>query len=442
MQSSPVSRRTGSEMGNLGILLGIYLLMCTAPIAELLDTYLHINFSEVLITWVLVTAGVLFSGRADRFLQVPLARWWVAIGVLLFLASVFSIYRRQSVTLILSYLLRFHTMPFLICAVALTLSNVRTLIFWPGMASLTLTAVCILLGQYSDGRLNIPGTTLGNPNDLGFLLLFSSTYALIFISSRSTFVRGLWLVSLPITLNFVLRTGSRANFVTVLAALAVVVAIVPAKAKIGLIATALVVTIVLAFVVPASTWERLTTISLDADRELRENPDRSSELGSQIARVELQKRAYQLALENPLFGVGPLMFPQAADQMVRRDTGVKTAWQNPHNVYLQIAAENGIPCAALYILSFVMCWQMNYRCYKVSSRVPRLAAARSQSFCLALATVIYAFGIIFCNFAYEAFWSVLVGLSSANYLAMLAEIKSTSGPVVAGPTAGFMTSPS
>jgi O-antigen ligase len=410
--------RPSADMGKLGFLLGLYLFMHTAPVAELLDVYAHINVSEVLITGAILAVGVVFTGRLDRFLEVPLARWWIALGVFLLLASVFGIYRRQSITFTLAYLIRFHSMPFLICAIATTIAHVRKIILWPGIASWCLIGICIFFGRYTESRFQIPGTTLENPNDLSFLLLFSSSYALLLLFSRSILVRLLWVGTLPLMLYFVLRTGSRANFFTFLVALGVVLLIVPGKIKIALATFALMGALALSLFIPAATWDRLTMVSANAEQDLLYNPQLSSELGSQIARVELQKRAYQLALENPLFGVGPLMFAQGADEMVRRETGHKTAWQDAHNVYLQIAAEDGIPAALLYILSFVMCWKMNYSSYKASFHDARLREARAQSFCLALGTVIYAVGTLFCNFAYEAFWPVMVGLSAANYLAV------------------------
>jgi O-antigen ligase len=421
-----------TRFGLLGALLGLYLFMHTAPVAELLDVYFHAKFFEIVITGVLVTIGALLSGRFDRFLNVPMAKWWLAMGLLFFLAAVFGIYRRQSVPFMLAYLVRFHVMPFLICAIALNLSQVRKLMYWPAVGWLIIAATCALAGSYQEDRFHVRDIpALANPNDLSLLLLLTAAYGLMLLFSRSIAPRIVWSVGLVLTLYFVMRTGSRANFLTFLVALGVSVFILPGRAKFAVAIVALSGALSLAFFIPSSTWERLTAISSDPEEELMAHPELAHELGSQLARVELQRRAYQLTIRHPLLGVGPLMFAGAADEMVREETGRKTGWQNAHNVYLQIGAENGIPALVLYIVCFWMCAQMNYRSFMMSLTSQKLSGARAQSYCLFLVTVVLAFGILFCNYVYDALWPVLIGLSAANYLAMIDESKRQS-PAVQG----------
>ena len=110
--------------------------------------------------------------------------------------------------------------------------------------------------------------------------------------------------------------------------------------------------------VPAETWTRLTLIVTNPlePGAPRDDIQLRGALGSQAARMELQKRAVELSFRYPLFGVGPLMFDDAVDLMVRRETGERSTWQGAHNTYLTIAAENGLPAFVFYVWALALCW--------------------------------------------------------------------------------------
>jgi O-antigen ligase len=171
--------------------------------------------------------------------------------------------------------------------------------------------------------------------------------------------------------------------------------------------------------VPAATWVRLSKIFVNPEAEYAVTVDEDVRraIESQMARTNLQKRATQLALRHPVLGVGPLMFADATDLMVKVQTGQKSGWQNPHNVYLQIAAESGIPACILLVWILIACIRLNHRSIKVC-RQAGFSRERGQSFCLLLATVIFGVGMFFSNFAYGPQLPMLVGLAVANSAAL------------------------
>jgi hypothetical protein len=61
---------------------------------------------------------------------------------------------------------------------------------------------------------------------------------------------------------------------------------------------------------------------------------------------------------------------------------------------------------------------MNYQCFKRTQGRPDQYKVHTQSFCLLLAVVVYAFGTLFCSIVYNFYCSFLVALSAANYLAL------------------------
>jgi O-antigen ligase len=108
-------------------------------------------------------------------------------------------------------------------------------------------------------------------------------------------------------------------------------------------------------------------------------------------------------------------------QMVMQETGKKSGWQGAHNSYLQISAENGIPAFLCYLASLLACCSMNFRIFMRCRREAALAGYMPQSLALILMTIAFAVGIVFSNNAYSPALCVLVGMSSANYLAIQRE---------------------
>jgi O-antigen ligase len=203
--------------------------------------------------------------------------------------------------------------------------------------------------------------------------------------------------------------------------------------------------VLLIFLVPHGTWMRLSKITLNPEAEYFNTADEELRraVESQMARMNLQHRAIELAIRHPLLGVGPLMFADASDVLVREQTGKKSAWQNPHNVYLQIAAETGIPALILYITSIGLCVRLNHRSIKACRGLPEHKAAYAQSLCLLTATLTFAVGILFSNFAFSSHLPILVGLTAANALAIKKELQTSQGgglatPVLTGAQAGLV----
>jgi O-antigen ligase len=123
-----------------------------------------------------------------------------------------------------------------------------------------------------------------------------------------------------------------------------------------------------------------------------------------------------LTIQNPLLGVGPTMFPNALDELVRASENRKSSWQVSHNSYLQVSSESGIPGLVFYAWTVVLCVMLNYRAYREGMRAGATDMSL-QSFCLLLATLVYAFGILFSSIAYDYHLAILVGFTAANYRA-------------------------
>ena len=395
--------------------------MYVVPIAEILIIYGHIHVPVVVIDGVLLTIALPLTGRIGEFWKSPLAKPWMATLVMMCLAAAAGTYPGRSVPFILQYGFRFHVLPFYVVAIACTTRRVRYLMKWIAAGGLLLLVLCAVFGKFEEGRFFLAETSLSNPNDLAFSLVYAMASLTLLVLARSARGKLLWFATLPVCIYYVLKTGSRANFIT-LVVMGVVAFLLSARGArtVMLVMTPLMFLLVTPFI-PQETLHRLTLIVSDPS-SARVEHGLTGALDSQAARTQLQERAIDLTLHHPLLGVGALMFADAVEDMVRANLGVKSGWQGAHNTYLEISAENGIPALIFYVWSLGLCFVLNYRAYKVCKREPSMAESLSQSLCLVLTTVAFTVGVLFCNNAYDPHVDVLVAITAANSLAIGSEL--------------------
>jgi len=418
-----VTATAGRGVGPVTMLLGAYLMMHLLPAAQILATRLSVHIPVVVITGLLLTASLPAVGQIGRFWQTSISKPWMTLIAVVFLAAIFGQGPGTSVPFVTEIGVRFYTLPFYCCAIARSTEQVRHLLYWTIGAAVVLLLLSWISGHMLEGRFaGLSGTQLENPNDLAFAILLVTPSLLLIASTESPLVRVLWLIALMTSTLYVLRTGSRGNFVTLLVVIGVAYVVVRGYAKVVMLAIVTAFAVLMFVLVPAGTWQRLTLITLDPSRTEIIDPHLQGALGSQISRTELQKEAIQLTERHPALGVGALMFADAADRLARTETGKRSLWQSPHNTYLQIAAENGIPALFLFVVSLGLCFRMNHRAYRMCQRPTRQNRLVPQTHCLLLMTVAFSVGALFSNSAYDPFLGILVGLSSANFLAIQEEL--------------------
>lgn len=402
------------------LLLGFYLALHASYISEFLIVHLGVSLPVVAFSGIMVIASYVFIGRVGRFFQssvsVPfflMLVWW------LLAAGIFS-YKGYLIEMA-EYAIRFHTAPLVFCGILLSLSLVRTAMTgyaWGFVINL------IFAWRYgtpdADGRFHVAGTSMSNPNDLALNLLFGVAFMTIFLVDSNLIKRVFWLCCTLVSLLFVLRTGSRANLLTLLAMTIMACIISSGRVRAMVVAGSLLISLILIAVLPRSTWTRLTTFTSASSEDLAGEGHLEGAIGSTEARKNLQVRAIKITLANPIFGVGPKMFPYALDGYMRvQENQAKGTWQVPHNTYLDISAETGLPGAALYIGVIIWCLRSNYRNVRWAQLWPEASGqALGNSTALMLATVAYSFGTLFVSIPFLFQLPFLVGLTAANSIAM------------------------
>jgi len=397
-----------------------YLALYSAYASEIFSNYLHIHLPISFALAVLLVFLALSSGQVFRFFRTSVAIpflllfcWWLLSSLL------FSL---KGYTLeLLNYGWRFHLAPFYLCGVVLTLSAARTLIYGLIWGHLIILGLCFNYSTMREGRLVLPETSLSNPNDLAFHLLFGVAFLTCFLFDRSPLRFLVWAAGTLASIIYIFRTGSRANLLTFGVLLLVGLWLAKPRVRIALLAGIAVLTLLLALLLPRGTLIRLTSFQSVSGDALMEDPSLAGAIGSTEARKALQWRAIDFTLNNPVFGVGPRMYMYASDEAARAVGMAKGNWQVPHNTYLDISSETGIPGLVLYVWAVGWGVRTNYRAFRATRGKPDRAAAASQSLCLLLASVVYAFGTLFCSVPYTGHLPFLLGITAANHMAIQEE---------------------
>src|SRR5579884_1330098 len=393
--------------------LGFYIFLLSSLAHEFLTSYAGIQLPIVAGCFAILVLIYFVAGRPGRFFATPFAIPWIALMVWWVIAGFLGHYPRRSLDYLWPFALRIHTLPIVFAGIIQNFRGLCRALFGAGFGLMLLLVWCIKFGTMSDDRFIIPNTELGNANDLALRLLMYGSLFLIFFGTGK-FRRVLGILTIPVLMYYVLRTGSRANLITMAICMAVAIYLMPPKRKILAIFLAVAVPLVAFPFVPAETQHRLfsffgvASYDVDTQHDLRLE---QNAVDSTNARLELQKRAIQLTLEHPVFGVGPLNFEDAVEDMVRAKEQKKSGWQVSHNTYLQVSSEAGIPGLIFYCWSVGLCLVLNYRNYRRSHGTHALV-----SFSLMLASLTYAVGVLFCSIAYDYALALLVGLTAADYL--------------------------
>ena len=402
------------------LLLGVYLALHACYMPEFMLVYFSFSFPIVAGTGILVAVLWLFIGRFTRFFETRIAGVFVLLLMWWLLAAAIHSFKGYFFDLV-QYGIRFHATPLIICGLLLSLGLLRVTIT---TYALGFVVSLFLTWRYgiadSTGRFHVPKTSMANPNDLALNLLLGVTLMTVFLVDANLIKRVFWLCCTLASLYFMLRTGSRANLITLLVVIGAGWVISSGRVRVTIMAGAFLVLIVFAALVPHSNWSRLTTFFSASNEELGGQEHLEGAIGSTEARKNLQIRAIKITLLNPVFGIGPNMFTYALDDYMRtQESFAKGTWLHPHNTYLDISAETGLVGVGLYIAVMIWCLRTNYRNVRWAqlwSTGPSQALGISSA--LFLATVTFSFGTLFCSIPYTGQLPFLVGLTAANSLAM------------------------
>jgi O-antigen ligase len=402
------------------LILGIYLALhaCAAP--EFITMYWGLPIKVVAPLAVIVLIMGLASGRVSSFFKVPIALPYFVMLVIWLFSMVLFTFKGEWGNLI-QYSFRYHLLPVMMCAIMNNFNSLRTVMSAYTVGFLFTILFCFLYG-YPDsaGRFHIPDTSFQNPNDLAFNLLFGVSHLTFWIRRRSILLRVIAALAILPAIYYVLKTGSRANLVVLVALIGTLFVISNARMRVATIIFVIFGAVGATFVLPQQTLVRLTSFTSATQEDLSKDEHLVGAIGSTEARKNLQRRAFMIALHNPIIGVGPTMYIYALhDYMIKHENLGKGSWQRAHNTYLELAAETGIPSFLLYVGCLLWCIGINRRSLKLLKATGMDEDSQALSLALLLVGVTYLFGTAFCSITYTGTYCMYIAMSSANYLVVL-----------------------
>jgi len=202
------------------------------------------------------------------------------------------------------------------------------------------------------------------------------------------------------------RSGSRGGFLALIATSLFFILSFRAMSLIGRLATIGVVAAVVLVVASDRYWRQIGSTFSETDY------NQTNESG----RLQVWERGLGYVLSNPVFGLGTDNFPSAegmlSEMASRQQYGVGVKWNAPHNMFLQVTAENGIPA----LVFFVGMLASTFRVFKPPPLQRRLRTRRSPvspalKQALGASLVGFIVGSIFLSLAYTQLLYVLVALA-------------------------------
>jgi O-antigen ligase len=176
------------------------------------------------------------------------------------------------------------------------------------------------------------------------LVLFLPLALSLALLARSRVRRLLWLCSALALLVGEFLTGSRGGFLAAAAAIVLWLLLAGARTRRVVLLVPITVPLLLALPGVGSRLGTLTEVS---------NPASATADPSLVGRIAAQRAAAAMFLKHPLTGIGAGQFGAAAPTYLRRPGSLATNQiLAPHNLYLQLAAEQGVVGLAAWLFFF------------------------------------------------------------------------------------------
>jgi probable O-glycosylation ligase (exosortase A-associated) len=348
--------------------------------------------------------------RRARLIWVPTTKYVLALLFWMLLSVPVALVRGTSFDLVFDSFIKTALMFVVVAGAARGPRDVERLLVVYLISATVYSAVVITRFELGSGD----GWRLGDlyyydANDFATFTVTGMPLALYFIhAGRRTALRLLAAAALGILILGFVWSGSRGGFVA-LVAMSVFIVVryrnIPLRWRIG--ATALV-TIVLLGAASERYWQQMGTILSDADY------NHTDESG----RLQIWSRGIDYMIQNPIFGVGPNNF-QAAEGLLspfseRQQLGVGVRWNAPHNSYLQVGVELGVPGLVMFVLLIGSAFAALRRVSRWERRQlrdgmdpPQLAAPLTASL------VGFVVGAFFLTLAYSEILFTLLALAVA-----------------------------
>lgn len=410
--AAPVPESEGAVQRLGFVVLAVYILSGYAN--DFSIRLFHTKAYLSTITVVLLPLILLMSGAALRGLRVREGKLWLFFFLWMVIDLPFSAWRSGTASLLINYGPRSWILLYYIVSFVVTITMLRRMIYVQVFGAVLLLLSCIAFGSAGPQRFDVQGSLFfSNANELAMSILFGMAVLMFPIMRGSALWKIAAVLCLGVSTVYLLKTGSRGGLLGFIA-MFLALMILSRRRLLVLLFMALGAILAVLFV----SHESLHRLSLafGGPSIYEASGDDFSAIASRMQRTELLRRSIILAIENPLFGVGPGQFAVAVDQQAKQE-GKRSPWLGTHNSYTEVASECGIPALICYCALLWFCIRTNYRLFRTTQDRPGAEDVHAITFCLLLSSVVYAVCTFFDHVAYTGILPTIGGLSIALKLA-------------------------
>jgi len=368
----------------------------------------------------------ILSGAFVIALKTNIGKWMLGFTICFGLSVPFSIWKGGSLPIFKDGWLMFSFVMFLATAGLIsTFPQARRAVNALAWGLFTFVIIVNVFGTTESGRLFLPQGKFANPNEMAQALLIGIPLWASKLSSAREHPKKLFAIAvIGVMLVTVFRTGSRGAMIAFVVMVALMFLRASVMGKTQMLVGGVVLAMFLVGAMPGRLVSRYKTIaSDDVEDDEMDSGMRESALTSSQSRKELLKNSIKFTLRNPLFGVGPGMFP-VADDYEAHNQNRRGQWLGTHNSYTQVSSELGIPAFCFFVAAIFSATRDSYRLYKSTRGDPRTADIASVALGLHYAMIVYAVTILFEHIAYTVMLPVFGGLVAALVRASVAEVES------------------
>jgi len=269
----------------------------------------------------------------------------------------------------------------------------------------------------TNDRFNVGEGSLGNSNDLATMLILCLPFMLLYLKEnkgRRLPFRLLIFATLPLLIQIVTKTGSRAGLISLIAYALIAIIYSSGVRRVAIICAILAGVSVFLATAPASSLARYRTIlpflpeasGVAADKE-EESAQASSE-----ARNSLMRRAIEVTMDHPIFGSGLSTFEIAAAE-ISKSHNEHQSWHGTHNAFLQVAADLGVPAFLAYVAAVGFVWSSLWWVRRNSRGDPDLASIHQMAGAFMVVMTGFFIAAFFTSLAYVPIFPFLAGVFDA-----------------------------
>jgi O-antigen ligase len=279
-------------------------------------------------------------------------------------------------------------------------------------ATLTAALMSFVIGVSVQGRVALPGGTLGDPNEFAITMVAGLPFWWFKATRASGFKKVAFLLAtVPMYAAFA-RAGSRSGLVALMVLMAIAFVFAQGGRKVLIVVGAVIALAASSVLLPDYLKARYTTVfSHEGEYDKATRQRLGADVASSEERKALLIQSLQMTLHHPIFGVGPGDFSYVSWDERKASTGAGGESLVSHNTYTQISSETGVPGFFFFAATLVLSFRYAYRSYRGSAeKDPALHAC--ARYLIYSSGALFA-GIFFLSVGYTHILATFFALAAA-----------------------------